>query len=251
MKNFILIVLAGLFIFVGCTKDNVLPDQALQNLPAGVRSDGKVTVCHLNGNGSYNAQEISVSALEAHLAHGDYLPDADGDGYSAPGACTGSMDDCNDNDATVNPGAEEVCGDGIDNNCDGSADEGCCNFNGSTLTTHQTIWYYDLLDNDCDNYEDFGVTELLVFRNSNSNQDINAYIIGEDYYVNNIVVDESQYNCAVTIMRAFIAAHPEIPNYCDIPGLKSGTSSNALVRPEILSKYKHLMSEDVLKFLNK
>lgn len=33
-------------------------------------------------------------------------------------------DDCNDNDYYVNPGAEEVC-DGIDNNCDGTIDEGC------------------------------------------------------------------------------------------------------------------------------
>ncbi|MBM4365892.1 MAG: putative metal-binding motif-containing protein [Deltaproteobacteria bacterium] len=41
----------------------------------------------------------------------------DGDGY-----CT-SEGDCDDNDASINPDAAEIC-DGLDNNCDGTADEG-------------------------------------------------------------------------------------------------------------------------------
>lgn len=49
--------------------------------------------------------------------------DKDGDGYGS-GCSKGS--DCNDNDANVNPGKSEVCGDGKDNDCDGLVDEGCC-----------------------------------------------------------------------------------------------------------------------------
>ena len=34
-------------------------------------------------------------------------------------------DDCDDTDDTINPDVIEVCGDEVDNNCDGTVDEGC------------------------------------------------------------------------------------------------------------------------------
>lgn len=36
-----------------------------------------------------------------------------------------SDEDCDDNDAQVSPNSPELCGDGVDNNCDGLVDEGC------------------------------------------------------------------------------------------------------------------------------
>ena len=65
-----------------------------------------------------------------------YYFDGDGDGYGKtnspitsnsptppPGYATFDGD-CNDGNASVHPGAIEIC-DGIDNNCDGNIDEGC------------------------------------------------------------------------------------------------------------------------------
>ncbi len=50
--------------------------------------------------------------------------DADGDGYGSPAStdCPHDALDCNDSDASIHPGATELC-DGIDNNCDGQIDE--------------------------------------------------------------------------------------------------------------------------------
>ena len=45
--------------------------------------------------------------------------DNDGDGFAG-------VDDCNDADAAINPGAIEIC-DGVDNNCSGEVDEGVTN----------------------------------------------------------------------------------------------------------------------------
>ncbi|HKZ45808.1 MAG TPA: DUF6531 domain-containing protein, partial [Thermodesulfobacteriota bacterium] len=56
----------------------------------------------------------------------DQCVDNDGDGYKAYNSqnCT-QGNDCNDNDYNINPGKSEICGDGIDNNCNGQVDEGC------------------------------------------------------------------------------------------------------------------------------
>jgi hypothetical protein len=64
-----------------------------------------------------------------------YYADTDGDGYGNPSAtilaCNGAPNgyvaqsgDCNDTSATAYPGSTEICGNGIDDDCDGQIDEG-------------------------------------------------------------------------------------------------------------------------------
>jgi Zn-dependent metalloprotease/subtilisin-like proprotein convertase family protein len=63
-----------------------------------------------------------------------YYVDADGDGFGssttsiwcsavAPSGFSSQSGDCNDNSSLINPNATEICGNGIDDNCNGLVDE--------------------------------------------------------------------------------------------------------------------------------
>ncbi len=92
---------------------------------------------------------------DSGLQDGEWYLDSDSDGFGDPDvrstdcqapegyvAASEGLFDCDDGDAAVNPGADELC-DGIDNNCDGAAD-------GDDAVDRPT-WY---LDSDDDGYGD-------------------------------------------------------------------------------------------------
>ena len=72
----------------------------------------------------------------------DAYADSDGDGFgdvaassqhcAAPSGAVADATDCDDADANVNPGEREVCRNGVDDDCDGTA-TGCAIESGSTL----------------------------------------------------------------------------------------------------------------------
>ena len=76
--------------------------------------------------------------------------DGDGDGYGnwanfvtdpSQEGYVANSDDCNDDDPAINPGAAEICGDGIDNNCNGlidTADPDCSTTTDATTTDATT-----------------------------------------------------------------------------------------------------------------
>lgn len=134
MKQFILFLI-GISLLTSCDKD--LPQSKSSNLNLEGRAN-KVTICHKLGNGNFISLTVSINALPAHLNHGDYIADADGDGYSVIGACTGTANDCDDTNPNIHPDSEEVCNDNIDNNCDGHVDEDCCPCT-NTLPWQKTI----------------------------------------------------------------------------------------------------------------
>ena len=118
MKKLLLPFFALVFL-ISCEKERdteiLLEQENIEDINITTRSSNKRDVCH-NGN----IININVNAIPAHQAHGDAV-DMDGDGYfDIDNPC--SETDCDDTDATINPGVTDICGNGIDDDCDGIID---------------------------------------------------------------------------------------------------------------------------------
>ncbi len=117
-----------LFFLVGCVVNS------------GPRVEGEATgtapICpdpsceEICDDGLDNDLDYTVDCLDDDCA-ADCNLDADGDGYTS---AEYAGDDCDDTNAAVYPGAPEVC-DGVDNDCDGLADEEDPNLDVTTLIT--------------------------------------------------------------------------------------------------------------------
>jgi hypothetical protein len=94
-----------------------------------------------------------ASAVDALAWYADVDADMYGDAGTSTRACSepsgfvADNTDCDDAEYAVNPGADEVCGDTTDNNCDSLIDD-------ATAVDART-WYRDL---DTDTYGDSGIT---------------------------------------------------------------------------------------------
>lgn len=116
------------------TSDNCTPSFSLTESQSQSPAAGKavgaagavvtVTLTAKDDNGNTGSCFFTVTGVEVNAT---YYPDADGDGYGSdagagcqnkPGYVT-KGGDCDDTNPAIHPGADEVCGNDIDENCNG------------------------------------------------------------------------------------------------------------------------------------
>jgi hypothetical protein len=145
----------------------------------GQVDEGVTTVFYGDADGDgHGGENLTVEACEAPDGYTDsatdcddldaavnpdtvWYADVDGDGYGAslytttaceqPSGYVADSSDCSDLDANINPAATEVCDGGIDNDCNGTADDDDAGVDTSTFST----WY---ADSDGDGYGDAGTS---------------------------------------------------------------------------------------------
>jgi hypothetical protein len=109
-------------------------DTCAAQIAADVAADPHKAVSVVDHNDGIAAMRKEVSDRAAFVGKFLGCEDGSGDVTDADGDGTSWCNDCNDQNAGVHPGAAEICGNGLDDNCNGVVDEGCPADAGTTVT---------------------------------------------------------------------------------------------------------------------
>jgi len=103
------------FVLSGCWLSHAALDEAGDERDGAVREDGGAADADAVRDADAGAESSAEDGADPDAPD---VPcwDLDGDGHPSTD-CGG--DDCNDGDPSIYPGAPDVCGDGLDTNCDG------------------------------------------------------------------------------------------------------------------------------------
>ena len=146
-------------------------------------------------------------AVDAATWYGD----ADRDGYGDPSSTTASCEqppdtadvagDCDDSRDDVNPGADEVCGDGVDNDCDGGA-AGCALGGSIDLAGAAATWTAEARSDEVGaalggaDLDEDGLAELLI---GAPGEDSGGYAAGAVYVASGLTTGVMSLSAAVKL----------------------------------------------------
>jgi hypothetical protein len=111
-------------------------------------TDGQIVTCVLTSNAACASPTTATSNGITLIVNNNltWYADTDNDGFGnnsvTLSSCTQPIGyvsdntDCNDGAASINPAANEICGNSIDENCNATADEGCCAMTASATSTN-------------------------------------------------------------------------------------------------------------------
>ena len=147
-------------------------------LPSFLTSYNDTVYCNVSAFDGIDSSEITTSANVIILE--DEI-DIDGDGFTIADG------DCDDNNPDVYPGATEICGDGIDSNCDGAGGPDYDEDNdGLTFNVESTLGTSDCdTDSDQDSLSDY--EEYILLGTNPLDNDSDGDSVQDDIEIGNDV----------------------------------------------------------------